>query len=462
MSDAEVINELSSQINTSKTKLLNRYFDGKPEIAQVGLSLPPQMAMLQTVINWPRLIVQAYEERLDIEGFILGDNSDYDTRLWSWWQANNLDEESSMAHIEALVTGKAYIVVGVNEDDPSIPLITVEGPSTMTVTIDPRTRKPTRALRLYGTAGSQTDPPRATLLLPNETKFYVMSQRGWESDPDYEDIDHGFGEVLVAPLLNRARVNDRSGRSEMEDVLGITDAACRSMTNLQAAQELLAVPQRYALGVTPEDFQDDEGNPIPKWEAYLGNIFALQNGEAKVGSFSAAELTNFTTTMTFYARQASALSGISLSRFGIASEANPASGDAIQMDDATSMVKRAERMARQFSAGWERAMRLAVRLIDGDNVDISRLEVKWRDPSTPTRSAIADAAVKLYTANSPEEGALYPREGVWELMGLNPEQRRALAAKFTTDPLQALLRSTAEEDNRNGSEQLLPADGSAE
>ena len=84
-----------------------------------------------------------------MEGFQLGGDISADERLWDWWQANDLDEESSLAHLDALVFGRAYVTVsaGESEDDP--PVITVESTRAMAVNIDPATRRISAAARVF-------------------------------------------------------------------------------------------------------------------------------------------------------------------------------------------------------------------------------------------------------------------------------------------------------------------------
>jgi hypothetical protein len=433
VADLDILRALEQRSTslTSDLTVLNAYYDGEVRLAAVGISLPPEMRQLTTVINWPRMQVDSVEERLDIEGFRIAGSPGLDDRLWDWWQSNDLDDESSLGHIEALVSGRAYIVVGFDDDDPTTPLITVESSRAMTVDVDSRTRKVTAALRLYS-PNEAGDPQSATLYLPNVTRYYVKDNGGWTPDPDLADIEHDLGEVPVVPLTNRARLADRDGRSEMADVMGLTDAACRTLTNLQGAQELLAVPQRYVLGATKEDFVDADGNRVPAWQAYIGRIMALGNEEAKVGQFTAADLRNFTEVLNQYARMVAAITGLPPHYLGFTSD-NPASADAIRSSEAR-LVKRAERRARSFSGAWETALRLAIRLIDGVDT-ASRLETVWRDPSTPTFAAKADAVTKLFAAG------LIPKEAAWDALGYSAEQQRQYDSLMSDDPFDKLMRS---------------------
>lgn len=428
MSDLDVLHSLRRRLNNTagRVRRMDAYYDGAQRLAALGLGLPPEMRRLQVVVNWPRLVVDSLEERLDLEGFRLAGAADTDERLWSWWQANNLDEESSLAHLEALVTGRAFLTVGPNEADQDTPVITPESARSMVADIDPRTRTVRSALRLYTGTGTKLS---ATLYLPDRTVFYERATSGWKVA---DTIDHQLGVVPVVPLINRARVADRDGRSEMVDVIGPTDAACRTLTNLQGAQELLAVPQRYVLGASREDFVNDKGEPVPAWEAYIGRILALGNEDAKVGQFSSADLRNFTEVINAYARIVSALSGLPPHFLGLSTD-NPASADAIRSAEAR-LVKRAERRARAFSGAWEQAMRLGMLLIDGQaRPESARLEAVWRDPSTPTYAAKADAVAKLVAAG------ILPVSIAWEELGYSPEKRRKLADASSDDPLARLM-----------------------
>src|SRR5207253_2424941 len=73
--------------------------------------------------NWCPIIVDAVEERLNVEGFRF-DDKEADADAWDIWQANNLDADSQLAHVEALVYGKAFVSVWADADGN--PAITAE------------------------------------------------------------------------------------------------------------------------------------------------------------------------------------------------------------------------------------------------------------------------------------------------------------------------------------------------
>ena len=420
------------------SRRLDDTYNGVARLHRMGLSLPPELRDLETVINWPRLVVDSLEERLDVEGFRMTGRDQGDDRLWSWWQANRLDEESSLGHIEAFVQGSAAVFVGANEEDPTTPLITVEALNGVRVFINQRTGNVEWAVRLYEWDDNGS-PVRAAVYRVGYTRYYVaLNGVGWKLE---SEVFHDLPIVPVVPLINRPRLSDRSGRSEMADVIPITEAACRTLSNLQGAQEMLAVPQRYVLGADESDFEDADGNKKSTWEAYMGRIWALGNNEAKIGQLSGADLRNFTEVINHYARIVSAISGLPPHFLGLSTD-NPPSADAIRSSESR-LVKRALRRSRSFGETWEQVMRLSLLVVDGKLPDEAhRMETMWADPGTPTFSAKADAVVKLMGAKDSQGRSLLPREAAWEELGYSVEKRRRLMAMESEDPAVRFLAAT--------------------
>ncbi|WP_348239933.1 phage portal protein, partial [Salmonella enterica] len=150
---------------------------GVQQLEQLGIAVPPDLLQFVVMVNWPRITADSLEERIDLEGFRLPGQDERDPELWRVWQANNLDEESQLAHLDALIYGRSYICIGANEDDPNTPVVTVESPLEMTHEIDPKTRKVKAALRFYKDKtedGYVVD--RATLYLPNVT---IWAEKSW-------------------------------------------------------------------------------------------------------------------------------------------------------------------------------------------------------------------------------------------------------------------------------------------
>jgi hypothetical protein len=388
----------------SELKRLNSYYEGKQPLSYMAPELQAELqeTVRQVVINWPRLVVDSVEERLDVEGFRFPGEPAADDELWRIWQANDMDTQSQQGHLDALIMGRAYVVIGTREDDEKTPLITVESPLDMFAEFDPRTRVIRAAVRRWreeGEGGAKIE--HATLLLPDATSFWVQEKGEWVEDPELERDDHEIGEVMVEVLANRPRLKCPNGVSELMDVIPVSDAACKVATDMMVSAEYHATPRRVAFGFGEEDFVDSEGRRVSAFSRIIGRMWATEKNRKEDGAdviqFSEASLSNFHDTINQLATLVASLAGLPPHFMGHATD-NPASADGIRSAE-TRLVKRSERKQRGNGGTWERVQRKVLRIRDGAWDPRSRsLETIWRDASTPTVAQKADAAVKLFQA----------------------------------------------------------------
>jgi hypothetical protein len=375
------------------------YYDSERRPDAVGVAVPPQMRNLLAHVGYPRLYVDAIAERQEVEGFRMGGADSADMELWDWWQANNLDIEATLGHTDALVYGSAYITVAAPDPqldlnvDQSVPLIRVEPPTSLYAQIDTRTREVTQAVRAVYDE-EQTQIIASTLYLPDQTVQWVKDNGVWKV---LSRVTHGMMVVPVIPLANRTRLSDLYGTSEITPELrSVTDAAARILMDMQGTAELMAIPQRLIFGVKPEDLGVDPETGEKLYDAYMARILGFEDPDAKAQQFSAAELRNFVDALDALDRKAAAYTGLPPQYLSFSSN-NPASAEAIKSAEAR-LVKKTERKNKIFGGAWEQAFRVAHVAMKGGEIppDMYRLETVWRDPSTPTYAAKADAATKLY------------------------------------------------------------------
>ncbi|MFQ6194866.1 phage portal protein [Streptomyces sp. NPDC000405] len=397
---------------------LDAYFSGLSRVANLGIAVPPALQRIRTVTGWPRIIVDALDERLDIDGVRCPDAPAADVELAGLWAHNDLWDESQLAHLDALVYGRAYLVVGVGDD--GVPLVSVEAPQHMTIDYDVRTRTVRAALRQI-TAGAHRT---ATLYLPDQTIDLEGTGAGWSV---VERRPHRLGAVPVVRLANRPRTGDRRGSSEITpEVRALTDGACRTLLGGEVAREFFGAPQRYILGAAEGAFQGPDGSPRGAWETYTGRYLALERDEdgntPQVGQFPAYDPAVYGRIVDMYARLMAGVAGVPAHMLGYTTD-NPASAEAIRSSEAR-LIKKAERRQRSFAGAWSRAMRLALQL-SGVPAPAPRVEVLWRDAATPTVAAQADATVKLVAAGVlPAES-----EVTLERAGIDRTQRERIATE---------------------------------
>lgn len=420
-SEIELVDRLRRQLDdTSRNdERLLRYYQGRQRIAHLGMAIPPSMRDFLVLTDWARVVIDTKADRQQVRALILPGEETADPQLRRIADASNLDMHVGMFNRDRMVYGRGFLSVGANEENASLPLIRVESPREMTALVDVRHERVIAAARFYGVDPvTKVGPVNVTLYLPNETVWIEKrGERWYEVDRDV----HNLGAVPVIMHLNRRMSASWDGVSEIPPLASIMDAAARSLTLMQFAQEAHGIPGLWATGVTRGDFVDEAGQPIPQFEAYFDAIKMLSNPSAKWGQFSAADLKNFETALEVYGKQASIVTGFPARYFGLLSVNPPAEG-AIRADEAQ-LVRGVEAQNEQvgMTLGWAAA--LALRFATGEWVTGNRVKVEWFDPATPTISQREDALAKRRAAG------VLSMEGYWDELGWS-EARKAKEREY--------------------------------
>jgi len=453
MEPDELVVRLERQLQGRERQRVLRYdayVEGNQPLRYMAPAIEAEVGerIAQVVLNWPRMIVDAYENRSDLEGFRYQKQDSGDAELWAMYQANDGDEQSQQAHTESLALGRSYVIVGSPDDEDDPPVMTVEHPLQVAVVRDPKTRRVSAALKRWkDDDGAQW----ATLYVPDSTITYVRSSRSSRTWSENDRDDHELGAVPVVPLVNRGRMLNQLGVSEFHDIIPIADAANKMATDMMLSGEFHAAPRRWALGFDEEDFTDEDGKPLSTWSAIMGRIWATSKkpSDAQVGQFPESDLAVFHNTIKVLAQLAAQLAFLPQDYMSFTSD-NPTSADAIRASEAR-LVKRCERKHTTWGGGWEQVMRLMIRFQTGEwSKEAKSLETLWRDPSTPTVAQKADATVKLVQAG------IIPVEQGREDLGYSAIQRARMAEMDQRATDSGLLGSIAEQIRRDAT----PAAGS--
>lgn len=400
----EQIKRLSKVIDERRGELdyYDRYYGGR----QTGSFVPAELrnsteGRLTTLrINWPRVIVDSLEERLDVEGFLVGGDDQADEALWGHWQANDLDEVSQLVHLDCFVYGVSFVSVGAHDDGS--PRIEAESARQTAVTYEPGTRRVRSALKSWVDA----DGRHARLYLADRVEVYEGPSP--DSLRRVDVVPHGLGVVPIVPFVNRPRVGSGAGESELADVARLADAVNKLATDMMVTSEFHAMPRRWATGVQipssadPDVRQRLQAQAKAYWDRATAGKTWLAGEGVNFGQFAAADLSNFVEAIGMLTGQIAAIAGLPPHYLGVNTE-NPASADAIRSAEA-SLVTRAKRKQRTLGGAWETVMRQAEAIgrdvaVDELPEEYSSVATVWRDPSTPTVAQAADAAVKLVQSN---------------------------------------------------------------
>lgn len=422
-------------------RLAQSYYDGTQPLANLGISVPPALASIRTVVDWPRICIDPLVQRATVDGFRLPGQTTTDSELWEFWQANNLDGEFPLCTLDSLTLGRGYMIVGSPDVPGDAPIITVESPFNLALNWDPRTRQVTAAYQSYETEGVF----RSVLYLPDVTVSMSREQFGHSWQVDDRD-EHRLGVVPVVRFPNRARTADREGRSEITAAIrNHTDEACRTLLAMAIAREFYAIPQKYGLGVAESAFQNADGTPRTAWDASMNKFLMLErdnnNELPQLGQFNAMDPSVFTKIVDKYGMLVATAAQFPPDYFGVVSQANPASADAIRSSQ-DGLNRRARQVQTERSDPLEQVMCLAWRIAnDGAALpkDMRLLETDWAPVETPTPSATADAMLKqkqagFITANS---------DVARRRLGYTAVERALLAQEWAADAAQAEVAAVA-------------------
>lgn len=427
-----------ARLNAKRTADLVRqtelwaYYDGEQALHYVARIIREQQDRFPALtVNWSRLVIDCLEERLDIEGFRLGNADSADDDLEGTWEANRLKALSSEAHIATFVTRECYAMVGPGEG--KYPLVTIEYPDQMAVEYDPRTRRVVAALKVWS-----SDPDRPGLLGDDQAVLYLPNRMiefergkpvGSTSTLDWTaGLEHHQSSpmVPVVPILNRPRKSQ--GRTELKDIMPLANAINQTATNMMAGIEHHSLPRKWAIGAREEDFVGKDGKPLPAWAIATGAIWALRgeseddNKGIRVGQFSAADMRNYHESIKQLANLAGAQYGLPQQYMGYYSD-NPASAEGIKASESR-LVKRAERAQGFLEDPWETVQRIVLAVMERDPALGDRIETVWRDPSTPTKASMQAAASQAYTAGYIDEEQAQEDAGYTVAQRKRMEQRR--------------------------------------
>lgn len=426
-SEVALIDSLRSDLDSRSLtdELLLRYYLGRQRVEQLGMAIPPAMRRFLVITNWCRSYVDTTNDRQQVRSLILPGEETADPVLRAIWDANDLTAHLAMFNRDRMIYGRAFLSVGANEDNPELPFVRVESPREMVAKVDRRKEVVTAAARFYGGGEKTLGPTHVTLYTPNETVWVERGADGrwYEMDRDV----HNMGVVPIVMHLNRRMSGGWSGESQMTDLIPQVDAAARSLTNLQFAQEAHGIPRMYMTGVAQGDFIDGDGKPIPQFEAYFDAIHMIADPTGKVGQLDAADLKNFETALNIYRAEASNVTGFPGSFFGISS-ANPPTEGSIRAEEAR-LVRSVEAQNDQvgMTLGWAGA--LAYRIATRVEVVGNRVRTDWFDPGTPTVSQREDALAKRRSAG------VLSREGYWDELGWSEARKAKERAYFDAEAL---------------------------
>lgn len=458
--DFTVLNDVElAQVKSMLTKLTNHwsanrlhesYYDGSFQPKFLGISMPDEAKTLNLVAGWPATAVDVLEERLSFLGWD-------DQTLSQVFKANDLEIEASQIHLDSLIHGVSFVSVTAGGDGEPDVLVRGHHPQAATGLINTRTGH----LDVGMTREVNGEGVTVEVTLWTDSEI-ITARRERDGDPwrDVDRVPHGLGMVPLVPLINRPRVGDRYGKSEITKALrGYTDSASRALSAMDVNRDFFSAPQRYALNVNQDDFVGPDGRQKSGWEMITGRMWMVppdeDGAQPQLGQFDPISAGPYLEQVQGLAKLVAAEAAIPPTYLGFSTD-NPSSADAIRQMEAR-LVRRAERRQVQFGRAWAQVGRLVDSALSG--VPASELElpvVQWGAAATPTVAAAVDAAVKMIQAGIAGAGSKVVRDTV----GFTPEQQQLLdreAAQLRAEQRLNMVMGVGQPEDNEQAEELARA-----
>jgi Phage portal protein, SPP1 Gp6-like len=382
--------------------------------------------------NWCDLVVDASAERLRVEGFRFGPDSDADDDAWEIWQRNKLDAEANMAHTDAIKLGCTYALIGA--DDGGKATIQVEPADQAIVYVDPAMgRHRLAGLRMWT---DEWGVGHCVLYTPSEIVWWRRESENAEWQP--EEVGSGgnpLGVVPLVPLVNAPSLSNRLGRSDIERVMPLQDAVNKLCGDMIVASEFAAYPQRWATGIELPTNPETGDKMAPNFLGGADRVWGVEEENAKFGNFMVSDLGIYVRAIEM-AIQHIAAQTRTPPHYLLGSTGTFPSGESLKATE-TGLVAKVRNKMLSFGEGWEETMRLAF-AVEGDQsrAEMTAVETIWANPESRIVAETVDAATKLASIG-------VPRPALWEYVGASPQQIERWKVEGEPTPTPALRETVS-------------------
>jgi hypothetical protein len=367
----------------------------------------------------------------------------------------------------ACIHGCGFVAVTPGDEDSGEPktLVQTMSASEATGVWDVRKRRLTSALWTPSLEGTSTD---IQAVLFTEENTVEMSRSGYGGEWKVNRIPNPLKRCPVTLVALQPQLGRPFGKSRItRSVKYLTQMAARTLLRTEVGAEFYNAPQRWAMGANMDDFVDDAGNPISSWETVLGNIWLMGKDEEgdvpTVGQFAQQSMEPNVSMMRMITTLFAGETSLPVSSLGVIHD-NPASAAAIDAAwaDMTSLAELCQVDFGVQAVEIAQNMLMIERDIEELPKELVRLRPKWRDASTPTKAAMADAVTKEISA-----GVLIAQSRIAleklgydeaEIIEIQAEHEEEEKKKAERDPLRVVPGALNGEPDAGGDPEAQPGE----
>lgn len=420
-----------------RNQLRYRYYDGKNKLKDFGISTPPELLSVQTVVDWPNKAVTALADRVRFDGFTARDE-DVQTRLDALTRrAGFMRRMRFMPHSEGIY-GFYIGVVGMDEDgNAQIDFYDAERSAAVWDAAKGRIAHGMTIERFEDGA------PAEVRVFTDDTVMTAWLVRGvW-----YQRTEKiAMGRIPMVAFTYRPTDRKPFGQSRISGaVMSLTDSAVRAALGADISFQFAVAPQKFLLGAADNPFKQKTN-----WEAYIGSIFAVgYNGKQGVmpqfGQLQQPSMQQSSDMMRMLAARFSGATNIPISQLGVIHD-QPASAEAIYAANEPLVIEATDLIENNRETMKELARMCIAAELDVPLSELTEEQLdimpNYRNPAMPSVVSQADAAVKIAAAVPEFAGTA----AWWKMVGMPEDTRREIENEIAAKNAQKLFDAMFDEN----------------
>ena len=421
-----------------RNQLRYRYYNGRNVLKDFGISIPPSLLNVETVVGWPQKAVDSMAVRCRFDGFKSNDPTTQ-AMLDAISQRSMLNVKFRQCAQSTLIHSCCFATVTLDDNGKSrIDFYSAERAAARWDDITGRIA--------YGLTIEEFDGGNPSVITLHAPDIVI---RAWDTGVGFWDWAYQpirLGRPTMAAFTYRPTFNKPFGQSRItRAVMSITDSAVREALRTEISAEFFTSPQKYLLGADHDAFET-----TTKWEAYIGNIFAVgrdENGDLpQFGQLSQGTMQPHSDYMRSLAARFSGETNVPISTLGVIHD-QPASAEAIYAANEPLIIE-----CEDFNDGARNTLRVLALMAIAGEVDepLDALEERYADftvnfcnPAMPSIVSQTDAMVKIAATVPGFAGT----DTFWEQIGFPEDMRRKVESEIRRNTASFSLAQLIEGQN---------------
>lgn len=408
------------------------YYEGRHRLAFLTERMQDAFGQVfrEYSLNLCGTVVDAHADRLAVLGFSMpgAEAEGAGGPAQQLWERNHMPYRHGQVHRRALAMGDYYLHVW--QDEAGLVRIYDEDPRQVVGHPDPAAPGD---LDYAVKAWAERGRVRVTVYYRDRVERYAARDEGTQLPSADQlrplratDVKPGAdGRAVVVnpwgqvPLVHLAHTPGPSGlgTSLLRDVKPPQDALNKTVADLLAGGEVLALPWRFLIGYEPERRPD--GTAIPLFQEKKDRVVTLPKG-ASVQQLEALDPGPLLAVKAEHAADVARVGHVPVHTLMLLGANDWPSGEALRVAESR-QVAHDTNLVAAWGPQWARCMGLALRMAQGGTTEVRTL---WGPVATPPSAE--DAA---RTAEAKQRAGI-PREQTWREMGYSEQQIAQFTAAF--------------------------------